>query len=71
MKQVLDVSGMRCGGCERLIGEELLDLEGVRSAHADSRLGRVAIELDERRVQVAEVLDLIQELGFSATVAAD
>ena len=29
MKQILDVEGMSCGGCERLVGEELLDLDGV------------------------------------------
>lgn len=65
MKQVLDVEGMRCGSCEKLVGEELSDLAGVSAVSADSRLGKVAIELDEQRVQLAQVVDLIRELGFS------
>ncbi|MCB0877896.1 MAG: heavy-metal-associated domain-containing protein [Thermoleophilia bacterium] len=67
MKQVLDVAGMRCGGCERLMREELVELDGVRDVHADSKAGRVAFELDDPGAQLAEVVDLIHELGFSVT----
>ena len=65
MKQILDVEGMRCGSCEGLVTDELSELAGVQSVRADSKLNQVAIELDEQRVQMAQVVDLIRELGFS------
>lgn len=65
VKQVLDVDGMSCGGCERLINDELLELDGVRGARADSKAATVAVELDEQRVRLAQVVDLIHELGFT------
>jgi copper chaperone len=68
MKQVLDVDGMRCGSCEKLVGEELSELAGVRVVQADSRLGTVALELDEQHVPMAQVVDLIRELGFSVSM---
>ena len=41
--QVLDVTGMSCGGCERRIIANVGKLDGVVSVEADAELGKVRV----------------------------
>ena len=61
---VLNVEGMTCGGCESRVENVLGRLDGVRSATADHRAGRVRILVDPARTPVAAVVEAITTAGY-------
>lgn len=64
MKNELQVSGMRCGGCELLVKEALEELEGVRAAEASFLKGTVVIDYEPETVSIASLAAVIEEQGF-------
>ncbi len=60
----LEVSGMRCGGCEEEIGRSLPQARGVHSAMADHERGVVEVEYVPSTISEAEIREHIHELGF-------
>ena len=62
-KAVFEVHGMTCGGCEQSIVRALLQVSGVRAAHASHSQRRVAVEstapVDQETVRRA-----IEDAGF-------
>ena len=61
---VLHVGGMTCGGCENRVEKVLGRLDGVRSATADHRAGRVRILVDPTRTSVGAVVEAITTAGY-------
>lgn len=68
MKHTLEVAGMHCGGCEGLIGDELGALDGVRVVSASASSGTVQLDVDESKLELAEITRIITELGFTPTI---
>jgi len=64
MKNELQVSGMRCGGCELLVKEALEEVEGVREADASHLKGTVVVDYDPEMVSIASLATVIEEQGF-------
>ena len=62
---VIDVEGMKCGGCESLIKAKLESIDGVHAANADHKSGQVQIQFDASLVQVDELKDIILTQGYS------
>ncbi|NTU96317.1 MAG: heavy-metal-associated domain-containing protein [Chlorobiaceae bacterium] len=65
MKFELNVTGMRCGGCELLVVEALGELEGVEKAEAFHASGTVTVDFDPSKVTLDTIKALIGEQGFS------
>ncbi|MGW5051373.1 heavy-metal-associated domain-containing protein [Actinokineospora sp. NPDC004072] len=63
---VLRVDGLRCGSCALLIDTAVEDLPGVRSATTKVKLGRSTIELDTAQTSPSRVVEVIEELGYTA-----
>jgi copper chaperone CopZ len=65
MKNEFQVSGMSCSGCELLVKEALLEIEGVREAGASHLNGTVVVDYDPERVSVSTIKAVIEEQGFT------
>lgn len=62
----LNVEGMHCGGCVKSVERVLTELDGVQSADVQLE-GKATITFDENRVNVAQLIEVIEDAGFDAT----
>ena len=57
---------MHCGGCVKSVTQVLTELDGVQSADVQLE-GKANITFDENRVNVAQLIEVIEDAGFDAT----
>ena len=62
--RILNVSGMKCGGCESNIIGKLTALDGVISAIADCKENHVSVDYDPEKIEVDDLEDVIIAAGF-------
>jgi len=62
----LNIEGMHCGGCVKSVTRVLTELDGVQSAVVQLE-GKANITFDENRVNVAQLIEVIENAGFDAT----
>ena len=62
----LNIKGMHCGGCVKSVTRVLTELDGVQSAVVQLE-GKANITFDENRVNVAQLIEVIEDAGFDAT----
>ena len=62
----LNIEGMHCGGCIKSVTQVLTELDGVQSADVQLE-GKANITFDENRVNVAQLIEVIEDAGFDAT----
>ena len=62
----LNIEGMHCGGCVKSVTRVLTELDGVQSADVQLE-GKANVTFDENRVNVAQVIEVIEDAGFDAT----
>lgn len=62
----LNIEGMHCGGCVKSVTRVLTELYGVQSADVQLE-GKANITFDENRVNVAQLIEVIEDAGFDAT----
>ena len=62
----LNIEGMHCGGCVKSVAQVLTELDGVQSADVQLE-GKANITFDENRVNVAQLIEVIEDAGFDAT----
>lgn len=63
----IQVSGMRCSGCEILVSEALEELDGVSKAKASYLNGVIEVEYDSSMVDSEALKKVIGEQGFTVT----
>ena len=61
----LTVNGMKCGGCESTVINQLMALTGVISATASSKDALVNIEFDNEQTDIEILKKSITEGGFA------
>jgi len=61
----LTVTGMKCGGCEKTIKEKLGSVIGIISVDASHSNDLVEVELDESLLSEDDIIELIEEAGFT------
>ncbi len=64
MKQIINVSGMHCTGCEINIQLALEEKPGIKKVKADYKKGTVEIEFDENKIVLDEIKDIIKATGY-------
>ena len=64
-KSTIKVRDMHCVGCETIIEETLLEIEGVRSAQVDYAKEEVVIEFDPERTGLKSIIKAIENRGYS------
>ena len=62
----LNIEGMHCGGCVKSVTQVLTELDGVQSADVQLE-GKANITFDENRVNLAQLIEVIEDAGFDAT----
>ncbi len=60
----LNVTGMKCGGCENNVKEKLSALVGVSSVTADHKANTVEVTYDEAVVDLAAIKQGIVDAGY-------
>ena len=64
-KIVLDVGGMRCGGCENVLRQALSACPGIRQVNPDHRQNKVEIEYDAARIDLPQIRKVITDKGYT------
>ncbi|MEX4419782.1 cation transporter [Haemophilus influenzae] len=62
----LNIKGIHCGCCVKSLTQVLTELDGVQSADVQLE-GKVNITFDENRINVAQLIEVIEDAGFDAT----
>ena len=62
----LNIEGMHCGGCVKSVTRVLTELDGVQSADVQLE-GKANITFDENRVNLAQLIEVIEDAGFDVT----
>ncbi len=63
--QTLTVTGMKCGGCETNVTQQVSAIEGVISVSADHKENQVDLEFDETKTSIETIIEVITEAGFA------
>lgn len=67
MKNIkLKVSGMHCQSCGILIKDTLEDNEGVASASAGVKKGKVSVVFNDNKISAEQIRKMIEEIGYKA-----
>lgn len=66
----LDIKGMHCEACEKIITEDLSALPGVTIKSISSKRGKGIIEVETDKTPVAKILETINDSGYDASCAA-
>ncbi len=61
---VLNVTGMKCGGCESNVTNQLQAIDGVVSVVASSKENEVKVEFDPQRTNLDVIISTITAAGF-------
>jgi copper chaperone CopZ len=69
MKAEFRIEGMHCGSCALDIKETLEELAGVGEADVTFDGKSAVVQFDERVIQPTALVNKIQELGYTATIA--
>ncbi len=64
----LNISGMHCGSCELLIKEAVQELRGVKQAAISYAEKRAVIEYDDSLATPEQIIAIIQNEGYQATL---
>ena len=63
---LLEIEGMKCGGCVRAVEQRLLDQPGVRQASVNLLTRTAWVDLASAEADQANLLEALAELGFQA-----
>jgi len=66
---ILNVTGMKCGGCETNVQTKLLALAGVSQVSASSKEAKVSVEFDDGQTHLDAIKAAIAEAGFKVVDA--
>lgn len=62
---VLNVSGMKCGGCEANVTDKVSELPGVVSVKASHQDNQVCVEFDPAQTSLETISQTIVQAGYS------
>lgn len=63
---ILTVEGMTCGGCVKSVTRVLEGLSGVSQVEVSLEKHNAEITFDESQVNVAQLIEAIEDAGFDA-----
>ncbi len=61
----LNVTGMKCGGCESNVSNQLQNLDGVISVEASSKENNVTVQYDPDLVEIDTIKNTIIQTGYN------
>jgi copper chaperone CopZ len=60
----LNVTGMKCGGCENNVKEKLSGLAGIESVNADHKANSVEVTFDQSTINLEAIKQAIADAGY-------
>jgi len=66
----IDVDGMHCHACERLVSEQLLSVPGIGDVFADAKAGFVTFFADPAELDAGAIATAIAAAGFAPVAGA-
>ncbi len=61
----INVTGMKCGGCENTINNALAAIDGVLSVNASHKDKQVEVEFEPEKTDLDAIEDAIINAGFT------
>jgi copper chaperone len=61
----LNVTGMKCGGCESAVKGKLQQLEGIQSIQVSHQENKVEVEFDEHKTSLDVIKQTITDAGYA------
>lgn len=71
METRLNIKGMHCKNCEKLISKALLELNGVNKVKVDYTTEKALITFDENIVSTKSILAKVEDAGYESSVSED
>lgn len=65
--QTLEIGGMTCGHCLRMVKQALTDIDGVTLD--DLRIGKAKVTFDESKVSADAVAEAVRDAGYEVLAA--
>jgi len=62
----IPVEGMTCEGCNSAVQNAVGKLNGVKAVQANYKTGETKVAFDVRKVTTKEIINSINDIGFSA-----
>ena len=66
MKKVLEVKGMTCGSCVKRVNKIISGFKGVSDVTVDLQRMEAAFECDAKATDASDIVQAINDFGFSA-----
>lgn len=66
----LQITGMHCESCEKLIGEELAELTGVSLLHISAKTGEASL-IAPADIDVQKIIDAVKKAGYEAKITSE
>ncbi len=63
-KTILNILGMHCASCSKIIEIELKDK--VKNISVNHETGKAIIDFDEKKISLQQIKDIIKQLGYKA-----
>ena len=60
----IKIEGMTCGSCEKVIGKQVIKLEGVQKIRVDYPTETVEVEFDEQKASLEKIKKAIVAEGY-------
>jgi len=61
---VLEVKGMKCGGCETAVKQALESLDSIDKAVPNHKLNKVEIAYSSTNINIEQLKQIIEDLGY-------
>lgn len=65
--EILNVSGMTCGGCTGSVTKALNGVDGVGNVEVSLSTGEATVQYDERRVSPDQLKAAVTQAGYTVT----
>lgn len=63
-KATLNITGMKCGGCEKAVQEAVDAVPGVISSKASAKEGVLEVEFDETNTGLDAIKQVVKAKGY-------
>jgi len=63
-KATLNITGMKCGGCEKAVQEAVDAVPGVISSKASAKDGVLEVEFDETKTGLDGIKQVVKAKGY-------
>lgn len=63
-KATLNITGMKCGGCEKAVQEAVDAVPGVISSKASAKDGLLEVEFDETKTGLDAIKQVVKAKGY-------